>query len=321
MRWVIRCRSLYRIIGQRIKFKITHSPGDGRNNPKRAGVYFIRTEWKTGRYRFSWHKKGIFNPGSATDLFSSGNRIVSYRREIRIREGNVTLTNVNSCPHSRRIELLWLSRDSRSPPLPVPRTLRPIVNQIALASQMHIHGKRMADYTGFVAPRLSKKGVLHPSKRGSEHIYPRRNDVVNAHDIRYFRPSSSLFIPSYDFHVRASLSLSLSFIHSPYFVIVRVPTDGIRSTCEPLERSTSDETDKLFRFFCDGTVTVSWDSRVSYEIWQRDNRVLSPESKLRREECLEWSRGRKRCFRNWIVYKRFPSIPNFSIIFITRVRK
>lgn len=88
------------------------------------------------------------------------------------------------------------------------RTLRPIVNQIALASQMHIHGKRMADYTGFVAPRLPKRGVLHPSKRGSEHIYPRQNDVVNAHDIRYFRPSSSLFAPSYDFHVRASLSLS-----------------------------------------------------------------------------------------------------------------
>lgn len=140
---------------------------------------------------------------------------------------------------------------------------------------MHIHGKRMADYTGFVAPRLPKRGVLHPSKRGSEHIYPRQNDVVNAHDIRYFRPSSSLFAPSYDFHVRASLSLSLGF-HPPYFVIVRVPTDGIWSTCEPLERS-SWRDQRAFsslpgwnRFY--GDVTVSRDSR---EIWQRANRAIS----------------------------------------------
>lgn len=140
---------------------------------------------------------------------------------------------------------------------------------------MHIHGKRMADYTGFVAPRLPKRGVLHPSKRGSEHIYPRQNDVVNAHDIRYFRPSSSLFAPSYDFHVRASLSLSLGF-HPPYFVIVRVPTDGIWSTCEPLERS-SWRDQRAFsslpgwnRFY--GDVTVSRDPR---EIWQRANRAIS----------------------------------------------
>lgn len=127
------------------------------------------------------------------------------------------------------------------------RTLRPIVNQIALASQMHIHGKRMADYTGFVAPRLPKRGVLHPSKRGSEHIYPRQNDVVNAHDIRYFRPSSSLFAPSYDFHVRASLSLSLGF-HPPYFVIVafqRMEFDRLASPSSVPR----DETNELFRLF------------------------------------------------------------------------
>jgi len=44
------------------------------------------------------------------------------------------------------------------------------VNQIALASQMHIHGKRMADYAGSVAPRLSSgDGVfcIPPSERGS----------------------------------------------------------------------------------------------------------------------------------------------------------
>lgn len=32
-----------------------------------------------------------------------------------------------------------------------PLLKRPIVNQIALGSQMHIHGKRMRDYTYFVA--------------------------------------------------------------------------------------------------------------------------------------------------------------------------
>lgn len=122
------------------------------------------------------------------------------------------------------------------------------MNQIALASQMHIHGKRMADYTGFVAPRLPKRGVLHPSKRGSEHIYPRQNDVVNAHDIRYFRPSSSLFAPSYDFHVRASLSLSLSVSIRrtlSSFAFQRMEFDRLASPSSVPR----DETNELFRLF------------------------------------------------------------------------
>lgn len=58
-------------------------------------------------------------------------------------------------------------------------SLRPIVNQIALASQMHIHGERMADYAGSVVPRLAarRRGVLHfaplPAtlERVPRHIY------------------------------------------------------------------------------------------------------------------------------------------------------
>lgn len=103
--------------------------------------------------------------------------IASSRRANEKR--NVTLTNVNLCPHGRRIELLWLSRDL---PSRRPCTLRPIVNQIALASQMHIHGKRMADYTGFVAPRLPE-GCFASLGKGFRAYLSRQNDVVNVHDI------------------------------------------------------------------------------------------------------------------------------------------
>lgn len=145
---------------------------------------------------------------------------------------------------------------------------------------MHIHGKRMADYTGFVAPRLPKRGVLHPSKRGSEHIYPRQNDVVNAHDIRYFRPllySSRLTIFTF---ASLSLFLSLSFVHRFPFAVLchRSRSNGwnlidLRAPRAFLVTSFF-VSSRVKSFLGDGTVTVSWDPRVSCEIWQRDNRAI-----------------------------------------------
>lgn len=116
------------------------------------------------------------------------------------------------------------------------------MNQIALASQMHIHGKRMADYTGFVAPRLPAEGCFASLGKGVPGAYlSRQNDVVNARYIvplafRYLCPTCSR--SSYDFQVYTFLHLS------PLLVLpevsssdaIRAPTDGIRSTRE-IERS------------------------------------------------------------------------------------
>lgn len=154
---------------------------------------------------------------------------------------------------------------------------------------MHIHGKRMADYnTGFVAPRLPKRGVLHPSKRGSYLSEAKRRRKRSRYSLLstflLFILSSRLTIFTF-----ALPSLSLSF------VIVRVPTDGIWSTCEPLERVPRHEANELFRFFpWNGFygwrwVTVSWDPRVSYEIWQRDNRVI-----IRIKAMRDWGWFRER---------------------------
>lgn len=67
-------------------------------------LYIFHANEITGRYQFSKHKKGIFNP-------RLGERFIFIRESHRLRDRTaekryVTLTNVNLCPHGRRIELL-----------------------------------------------------------------------------------------------------------------------------------------------------------------------------------------------------------------------
>lgn len=120
-----------------------------------------------------------------------------------------------------------------------------------------------------------RRGVFCIPRKGV-HIYPRRNDVVNAHDIRYFRPSSSLFFRPVLRFSRSRPSLSLSLIRH------RSRSNGWNLIDLRAPRaSSSSRGQRAFSFlpgwngfYGDGTVTVSWDPRVSYEIWQRDNRVI-----------------------------------------------
>lgn len=153
-------------------------------------------------------------------------RFIFIKKSHRLGTGrNVRLTNVNLCPHGRCIELLWLSRDFTPPSFNLVH-FRPIVNQIALASQMHIHGKRMADYTGFVAPRLPYRGVFCIPRKGVPRAYlSRQNDVVNVHDIvpllsvlLLFGPPSFSFLfhvprrlTDFHFHVRPVCPFPLAF--------------------------------------------------------------------------------------------------------------
>lgn len=110
-------------------------------------------------------------------------------------------------------------------PSPCPVHFRPIVNQIALASQMHIHGKRMADYnTGFVAPRLPKRGVLHPSKRGSYLSEAKRRRKRSRYSLL---STFLLFILSSRLTIFTFAPLSLS--HSSSFAFQRMEFDRLAS--------------------------------------------------------------------------------------------
>lgn len=71
-----------------------------------------------------------------------------------------------------------------------------------------------------------RRGVFCIPRKGV-HIYPRRNDVVNAHDIRYFRPFSSLFFRPVLRFSRSRPPLSLS--HSSSFAFQRMEFDRLAS--------------------------------------------------------------------------------------------
>lgn len=87
-----------------------------------------------------------------------------------------------------------------------------------------------------------RRGVFCIPRKGV-HIYPRRNDVVNAHDIRYFRPSSSLFFRPVLRFSRSRSPLSLS--HSSSFAFQRMEFDRLASPSSEflVTRPT------IFRFF------------------------------------------------------------------------
>lgn len=172
---------------------------------------------------------------------------------------------------------------------------------------MHIHGKRMADYnTGFVAPRLPKRGVLHPSKRGSYLSEAKRRRKRSRYSLL---STFLLFILSSRLTIFTFAPPSLSLIRH------RSRSNGWNLIDLRAPRaSSSSRGQRAFSFlpgwngfYGDGTVTVSWDPRVSYEIWQRDNRVI-----IRIKAMRDWGWFRERSVA--LISIRFLSI-TFSRLF------
>lgn len=106
----------------------------------------------------------------------------------------VTLTNINLRLTVDVSNYCGLSRGSA-----LPASLRPIVNQIALASQMHIHGKRMADYAGSVAHpayRAAMGCFAFPARKGvPRYIYRSKTTRLDGIGLASFTFSSPYFLP------------------------------------------------------------------------------------------------------------------------------